>query len=179
MSSTPSRHDGPGNFSTVLRQRAGILLGLVVGAVYVSHHFFTPLFLENPDSGYYPITKGSYYDEATFYALRANASYHGEWRAGDISLSEYIGSPAILPVVNPLILGALGKIFGGMRNAFIVSDFLFPALIFFFLYFCVCFYLRAQTRDVFSARDDANRPRAFAKLLAVSGGRRATPFFRV
>ncbi|MDP3661347.1 MAG: glycosyltransferase family 2 protein [bacterium] len=117
------------------RHWAAIFAGIAVGVVYVSHHFLIPGFLRAPDVAYYPITKQAHHDEATLYALRANAAYRGQWLSGDISLAEYAGSPAILSIVNPVIMGGLGRILGSLQSAFIVSDFLFPALIFFVLYF--------------------------------------------
>lgn len=117
------------------RHWAAIFIGVAVGLVYVSHHFFIPRFLRSPDVVYYPITKQAHYDEATFYALRANAAYRGPWISGDSSLAEYAGSPAILSIISPVIMGGLGRVLGSLQSAFVVSDFLFPAFIFFLLYF--------------------------------------------
>ena len=122
-------------FHSRLYHKLALIICAVIGMVYVSHHFFVPYFLKEDNLTYYPITKNTFHDEATFYALRANAAYQGQWLAGDISLAEYKDSPVILSVINPVILGGLGWIIGSLKSAFIISDFLFPALIFLILYF--------------------------------------------
>src|SRR3989344_725939 len=112
-----------------------LVLALGVSLIYGSHHFLMPVFLDDPGSAYLPLTVSSYSDVAMFYGPRANAVYWGEFRVGDMYLAEYRGGPALLPMLNPLILGWLGRIFGGTKNGFIAADFLFPPLIFIALYF--------------------------------------------
>lgn len=114
-----------------------IILSVVVGAIYASHHFFIPKFLAVSEEVYYPITIKTYYDEAIFYAPRANAAFLGQWMVGDFGLGEHPNSPSLLPILNPIVLGKLGLAAGSMRAGFIVSDFLFPALIFLIIYFLV------------------------------------------
>lgn len=119
------------------RHWIAIIVGLSVGLIYASHHFFVPYFLP-VDTVYHPLTAASYLDEATFYGLRAHAVFEGAWRAGDISLAEYRNSPALLSMFNPLVLGGLSRIVGSFERGIIFSDFLFPTVIFFLLYAIGC-----------------------------------------
>lgn len=114
-----------------------IILSMVVGAIYASHHFFIPALLDSSRQTYYPITTKTYYDEAIFYAPRANAAFLGQWIVGDFGLGEHPYGPSILPVLNPIVLGKLGLLAGSMRTGFMVSDFLFPAILFLIIYFLV------------------------------------------
>lgn len=112
-----------------------IALSLVVGAIYVSHHIFIPRLIDS-DRIYYPVTLTSpHYEEAYLYALRAHAAYQGEVIIGDIDIAENEKGPALLPLLNPHILGQLGRALGSFTRALAVSDFIFPALIFLALYF--------------------------------------------
>ena len=83
---------------------------------------------------YEPVTIAADRDEGVMYGVRARAAYLGEWRAGDVSVAENENSPSLLPLLNPVIMGGLGRILGSLEAAFIASDFLFPPLIFFALY---------------------------------------------
>lgn len=114
-----------------------IILSMVVGATYASHHFFISALLDYSKQIYYPITTKTYYDEAVFYAPRAHAAFLGQWIVGDFGLGEYPRGPSILPILNPIVLGKLGLWAGSMRTGLMVSDFLFPAIIFLIIYFLV------------------------------------------
>lgn len=110
-------------------------LSVAVGIIYVSHHIFIPRLIGS-DRVYYPVTLTSpHYEEAYLYALRAHAAYQGDVIVGDIDIAENEKGPALLPLLNPHILGQLGHAFGSFKSALIVSDFIFPALIFIVLYF--------------------------------------------
>ena len=110
---------------------------IFVGAIYGSHHFLIPRLISSESGKYYPITASTYSDETISYAPRANAAYLGDFIVGDIRLVEYKDGPAWLPILNPLIMGGLGRLAGSLYGAFIMSDILFPALIFGVLYFLV------------------------------------------
>jgi len=116
------------------RHWLAIMIMVVVGMVYGSRHFFVAGILEEKGERYHPVTVSGNYDEGMFYGPRANAVYRGALLAGDIEIQENRTSPAILPILNPLVMGGMGRLFGSLEKAFIVSDFLFPALIFFVLY---------------------------------------------
>lgn len=112
-----------------------IFLSLLVGLIYISHHFIIPNFLDAEGEIYYPITSASFPDEALLYAPRANAAMQGRWFSGDSALAEYREGPAVLPILNPILLGGLGAMFGSMKAGIIASDFIFPTLIFLAVYF--------------------------------------------
>ncbi len=105
---------------------------IAVGAVYASHNFFIPRFLGGEK--YIPVTLSANQDEGIFYGPRANAVFYGQWRAGDINLEEHRGDPSLLPLLNPILLGIPARVFGSLELSFILSDFIFPALIFFAVY---------------------------------------------
>lgn len=109
------------------------VVAALVGLIYGSHHFFISRILE-PEETYVPITAASQYDEATFYALRANAAYQGQWLVGDINTYEHEGGPVLLSPLNPLISAGFGRLGGSLKNGFILSDIVMPAIIFLLVY---------------------------------------------
>lgn len=111
-----------------------LALALMVGLVYASHHFFIPLFFLDSEKEFYAPIAGDYGDEKLLYGPRAHDAFLNFGIRGDFSLAEFPKSPAIFPMLNPLLLGALGKIFGSMNAGIIASDIIFPSLIFFILY---------------------------------------------
>lgn len=111
-----------------------ITFAILVGLTYSSHHFFISQDLEKRGFDYQPVTISGNRDEAAFYGQRARAVFEGQLVAGDISVAHNEDSPSLLPMLNPLLLGGLGRILGSLERAFIASDFLFPALIFLALY---------------------------------------------
>ena len=103
---------------TIASHRTAILLSILVGFVYGSHHFFIPYFLGSQE--YYPVTGASQVDMGLYYGPRARAVFEGQWLAGDISVIENKNSPSMLPLLNPIILGGLGKVMGSLERAFII-----------------------------------------------------------
>ena len=115
------------------------MMAFAIGLVYASHHFFIPaFFLDGQKQVYEPITQASYFDEALLYAPRAHDAFLNFGVRGDFSLTEYQKSPAMLPMLNPLLLGGLAKIFGSMKAGLIASDIIFPTAIFFVIYLVLC-----------------------------------------
>ena len=125
------------------RHTAAFLISIVVGGIYVSHHFFIPRVIDSLREAYYPVTLQAYFDEASFYGHRAHAAYLGQWNLGDIHTAEYEGGPALMPLLSPVVLGFLGRISGSMARGFIISDFIFPAAIFFLIY-AICYELTSR-----------------------------------
>lgn len=121
------------------RHWAALILGLIVGCIYASHHFLIPLFIPQligaGEGVYDPLARSEYGDETLLYGPRAYNAFQDFGIRGDFSLAEYPKSPALLPILNPLLLGGLGKLFGSFNAGVIASDMLFPSLIFFVLYF--------------------------------------------
>jgi len=132
------------------RHWIALALAILVSIVYGSHHFFIVRALGGNKDIYRPLTFASHAD-ASVYGIRANAVYQGQWLAGDISMPEQSGNPATLPLLNPLIMGGLGRLLGSLDRALILSDFLFPPLIFVALYFLAFELTRRRTLAVFFA----------------------------
>lgn len=86
---------------------------------------------------YQPITLKSDFDMASTYFPRAKAVFEGQIRVGDINVTEYQHTPALLPMLNPIVMGFLGRLSGSMKTGVIVSDFLFPPIIFLLFYLFV------------------------------------------
>jgi len=119
-----------------------LVFALLVSVVYGSHHFFISQFFAEDGVDYYPIafsgTSNDDFDEATVYGPRANAVFQKKSfiPIGDINLVEYGNDTSTLfPMLPPLIMGGVALLAGSVSNAVIVSDFLFPPLIFIALYF--------------------------------------------
>lgn len=119
--------------SFVKRHYPLFIVAALVSFIYGSHHFYIGAELKNDGNVYYPVTVASSRDEI-LYAARARAVMAGQWKAGDIAIAGNEESPALLPLLNPIIMGGLGKVLGSLERAFMVSDFLFPPLIFIGLY---------------------------------------------
>ncbi len=110
-----------------------LLFAVAVSLIYGGGHLIhlQQLGLEQ----YEPLTVASDLDVAVTYAPRAKAVARGEHLPiGDINLAEYPESPAYLPMLNPLIMGGAIRLFGSLKLAVIVSDFVFPTIIFLLLY---------------------------------------------
>ena len=144
-------------------------LAVLVAGVYGSHNFLIPEILNRQNQTYRPVTIASNIDEGEYYGPRANAVYHGQLIPGDILVPENAGSPAMLPILNPIIMGYLGRFLGSLDRAFIVSDFLFPALIFIALYFLAFELTRKKLLSVFFAVFFIFIPEAMLYLPPVSG----------
>ncbi len=115
------------------RHRAALTVALFISLLYGMHHLFMPRFL--PDGMVYkPVTYESDHDAGGYYAPRANAFFS----------QNKMPLPSFLPVLNPIIVGGLGKALGSIERAFIVSDFLFPPLIFLAVYMLSCEVLRRR-----------------------------------
>ncbi len=128
------------------RHYLALILAMAVGLVYVSPHaFISGILADDKGVSYYPVTFQTSYDEAVAYGPRAKAVMEGDLLVGDISLDEYgRGGPAILSILNPLIMGGLGSLLGSFERAIMVADFLFPLLIFLALYALVFEVVRSR-----------------------------------
>lgn len=99
-----------------------LIFGILVGLVFVTHH----ILVLNPN--YAPLNESSYYDERSTYAPKINA-----FIKNDPIL------PSVFPTLPPILMGSLGKVIG-LRNIVIISDFIFPFLIFLLLYKLMTFF---------------------------------------
>ncbi len=112
----------------------GILVSVAIGIIFGSHHFLMPRLKSDPNRVYYPIVFNIEFDQTVTYGPRARAVYLDR-QSDDISLAENQDQPTILPPLNPMVLSFLAKLAGSMENAFILSDFVFPAIIFLLAYY--------------------------------------------
>jgi hypothetical protein len=85
-------------------------------------------------------------DENQTYLPRTAAVSRGQWIAGDISLYEYRGGPALQPILNPILSGTLNKLTGSIERTFLIATGLYSAIIFLLIYFF--FYLLTKTRAI-------------------------------
>lgn len=120
--------------AALVRHRIALAVALAIAAVYGSHHFLISRMLSREGRAYHPVTLGSNRDEGGFYAPRGRAAYLGQWKAGDIAIAGNEQSPSLLPLLNPVLLGGLGRAFGSFERGLIASDFIFPPLIFLAIY---------------------------------------------
>ncbi len=109
--------------SFFVSHRAVLVVALAVSLLYGIHHLLMPSFMPG-GLVYTPVTYASDPDAGGYYGPRANAFF----ARGELEL------PSLLPVLNPLIMGGLGKALLSMERAYIVSDFLIPPLIFLAVY---------------------------------------------
>ncbi|OGF66325.1 hypothetical protein A3I27_02480 [Candidatus Giovannonibacteria bacterium RIFCSPLOWO2_02_FULL_43_11b] len=103
-----------------------ILTAFVIAVIFGSHHFLMPKFIPNLDFVYRPVAPNSNIDEYGYYGPRANSASHGDLIVSDIYLSEHEVDPALLPILNPLVMAILG---------FMFYDFILPPVAFLLVYF--------------------------------------------
>lgn len=113
--------------SDMRTHKVALVIAVAVSFLYGMHHFLMPHFM--PEGLVYkPVTYESDHDAGGYYGPRADAFFS----------RNQVDSPSFLPMLNPLILGGLGKLLGSMERAYVVSDFLFPPLIFLAVYALAC-----------------------------------------
>ncbi len=118
-----------------------IVIALLIGLIFLSHHIFIIWDLHGVNKQYYPlVVYNGNYDDILGYAPRVKEFLEGRWLVSDISLYEYKDFPAVFSILNPIVFGILTYICGSLTNLFIVSDFIFPAFTFLVLYY-FCYIL--------------------------------------
>ena len=126
------------------RHAHALAVAACVALVYGSFHLFMLQEATRLGGKYRPAIVEGNFDEG-YYALRAAEAFRGDFPVGDTNLYEFRNSPAFLPILNPLVIALLGWISGSLENAFMLSDFLFPPIIFMFVYLIA--------RELISRRD--------------------------
>ena len=122
-----------------------ILLSLVIAALFVLPHFIMADLLAQGGLEYHPLSAESgLSDENQLYLPRTAAVSRGQLIAGDISLYEHSGGPSLLPILNPMMTGALSFFTESIENTYVVATGLYSALIFLILY--GFFYLLSRSR---------------------------------
>lgn len=153
---------------TLKRHWAVFALAVCVSAIYGSHYIFIPRVLGGEKAAtYHPLTFTAHPD-AAFYGLRANAVYQGEWRTGDVSVVENADSPWMLPPFGAWLIGGMGRMLGSLDRAFILSDILFPPLIFMALYFLAFEMTRVRALSLFFAAFFVSIPMAILAFPPVT-----------
>jgi len=124
-----------------------LMLGFFVGLIHVSHHFLMFYSLKKEGKSYQPLTisekvHNSTVDETFVYAPKVREIYDGSFPLREVAIWEYQKLPTFLisETLPALLLAGLAKISGSVSIAFILSDFIFPMLIF-WLCFCFLFFL--------------------------------------
>lgn len=110
---------------------AGVL-AIAIALVYGGDHLLALRTI--PWDVYEPTTIASDLDAAVTYYPRTKAAFNGDFLVGDINLAEYMESPAVMSIINPVVMGSFARLMGSMKAGVVVSDFLFPALIFLLAY---------------------------------------------
>ncbi len=102
---------------------------ILISLIYGTKHFVLENIARSEGRTYFPSpVRGNFLEG--YYAQRAASAFSGDFIVGDINLYEYQDSPAFLPILNPLIMTGLSKIFGSLKAGIIASDFIFPSIIF-------------------------------------------------
>ena len=116
---------------------AALASALAVSLIYGLPHFLIKNQLAGQGKIYSPITVFSDGDEAQIYAPFIKEAEEGKIFLGDPALKEHDKNFSLMPLSGPLFLGLSARLVG-MGNIWILSDFLFPALI--FLIFFILIY---------------------------------------
>src|SRR3989338_5139991 len=113
-----------------------VLVTVVIGLLFGGRHIIS--IYELGWGPYQPITFASLEFQSTdgfvYNVPRAKAVYEGQMIPGDVNVVEYKDAPSVLPILGPIIVGSLGRLFGSFKAGVIATDFLFPALSFFLFY---------------------------------------------
>lgn len=92
------------------------------------------LFILEEGRGYRLFFKA--YEEGQLYAARVREVYDGNYFSSDPYIYENKHKPYIRPFLSEYLMGALGRISGlSINNLFIAGDFIFPVIIFYFLFY--------------------------------------------
>jgi hypothetical protein len=106
---------------------------LVVAVLSGSFFWFLDRAARENDSTYYPVAMRGEFDEVYYAARAANVYYHGVG-SGEVVTREHAGSPSPLPMLNPIIIGAAGKLAGSLDRGIVLVQTVFPAITFFLVY---------------------------------------------
>lgn len=87
---------------------------------------YTPLVVSN--------VSGQTWDETFGLAPRYREVYDGRLFIGDVNTYEYKSKPSPVPIFPALLLGLFARALGSVKNLFVWSDFISPAIIFILAY---------------------------------------------
>lgn len=102
-----------------------IVIGLMVGFIHITPHIILLRTL-NSNRVYYPFTLAE-----LLYAAQVREILDGNFFIGDPQFFEYKHTfPPIFPYLPPLVISLVSVIFGSVIDGFLVSDFIFPFILF-------------------------------------------------
>lgn len=137
-------------FRWASRHKAAIAMGITVSMVYGMHHVALWRAAREQGLRYHPLIVNE--DEALFTGPKAHAAEMGEVIVGDFNVAEYKDTRIyVLPFLSPLIMGNIARAAGSIERAFIVSDFLFPPIIFLLFYALLLLLSERRMLSLFGA----------------------------
>lgn len=102
-----------------------IVVALIVGLIHIIPHIILLRSL-NESRVYYPFTLAE-----LLYAAQVREILDGNFFIGDPQFFEYKHNfPPIFPYLPPLVISLVSFLFGSVINGFLVSDFIFPFILF-------------------------------------------------
>lgn len=162
-----------------------IIVALLISFIFGLPHLVTPFFLGN-FKNYHPLAVNQVpivtFEESYVYAAQAREVCDGHPLSADAHLAEYKNLPSLTPL--PLLFaGSLGCLIGSISAVFVISDFLFPPLIFLIVYlllhsftsnrgvsiFGAVLLLTADRLFLFLPPLTLNMAKAFWDILAING----------
>lgn len=121
-----------------------IFVAVLVGLIYVLPHFIHYQTLKSQGKEYVPLTTESYFDVMNVHGARLRDILDGDLISGDIDIFEYRNGPSIWPILSMTIFAPLIFLTRSIFAALIISDFLFPALIFLSLFYLFFVFSRKR-----------------------------------
>jgi len=115
-----------------------------VGGVYVMPHAVRFQTLASHGQSYMPLTQEADFDTMNIQGGRYRDILDGDLIPGEIDIYEYADAPAMWPLLSATILAPFILVSGSVMGGVVISDFLFPAVLFFLLY--MLFYALTSNR---------------------------------
>jgi len=133
------------------------ILAILIGLIFGLPHILIPV-LQDKDISYTPLVSGLQYnvcgvthDESLFYGAQLKEIFDGRSFFSDVDLYEYRDVPNPFSTFPYFLLGNFAKIFGSVERLFIVADFIFPPLIFFFSYLLILSFTEETMVAIFGS----------------------------
>ena len=125
---------------------------LCIGLVYsILPHFVRYETLKNEGLQYIPVTINSNFDHMNHYGTRYRDVVDGTLIPGEIDTYEHKDGPILFPMLDPAILSPFFLPFDSIFPGMIITDFLFPILLFVAIYFILFELTRQKFYSLFSA----------------------------
>ncbi len=121
-----------------------ISIAVLVGFVYVFPRFIHYETLKSRGLAYVPLTTEAYFDVMNVHGARLRDILDGYPFSGEVDTFEYKDGPSIWPVLSMTIFAPLIILTRSVFAALIISDFLFPALIFLSFYYLIFVFVKSR-----------------------------------